>query len=289
MHEANFEINISRVRRAIDFWSEFTGGERLVAGVIADHFNADEGYAFPSYRYLEFVYGFSQTTIANTVGKLQEGLMTVDQAGGNNRYVPDTQKVEAVLADLEVKRDQWKKEKAARRASGRGAPSRRTPAPGDEAPASGGGAPASDDGARLLREMEPNVQGNAQPKAQHERAKALASCERGPVDLDRSDDCERPRPKWASHPEGFLAGDWWWDDKEFQPAIDLLGFDEYELDAEINRFIKHHRGERRHDWNPAWLEWIQTLNARRSSDGEPELAAAGDYESERHDDEDPSF
>ncbi|WP_426613281.1 hypothetical protein [Bradyrhizobium sp. McL0616] len=83
MPEKHFEINISRVRRAIDFWPEFTGGERSVAGVIADHFNADEGYAFPSYQYLEFVYGFSSATIARTVEKMRKGLMTIDQSGGN--------------------------------------------------------------------------------------------------------------------------------------------------------------------------------------------------------------
>jgi hypothetical protein len=50
-------------------------------------------YAFPSYRYLKFVYGFSQTTISNTVAKLHEGLMTIDQTGGNNQYAPDMLKV----------------------------------------------------------------------------------------------------------------------------------------------------------------------------------------------------
>lgn len=85
-------------------------------------------------------------------------------------------------------------------------------------------------------------------------------------------------PMWASHPQGLLAQDWTWNDREFRPAIDLLGFDEFQLDAEIDRFIAHHRGERRHDWNPVWLEWIQALNTRQSSDSQPEQVVAGDYE-----------
>lgn len=148
MPEKHSEINISRVRRAVDFWDGFTGGERLVAGVIADHFNIKEGYAFPSYRYLEFVYGFSQATISSTVSKLRRGLMTIDRAGGNNRYKPDPRKVESVLARLEAKRAEWKVRK---------------PKQG----ASRGEAGASRDEAEVLREVKPNVQRNAQPKDQH--------------------------------------------------------------------------------------------------------------------------
>ena len=148
MPEKHSEINISRVRRAIDFWDGFTGGERLVAGVIADHFNIEEGYAFPSYRYLEFVYGFSQATISSTVSKLRKGLMTIDRAGGNNRYKPDPRKVESVLARLEAKRAEWKVRK---------------PKQG----ASRGEAGASREEAGVLREVKPNVQRNAQPKDQH--------------------------------------------------------------------------------------------------------------------------
>lgn len=264
MPETDLEINISRVRRAIDFWPELTGGERLVAGVIADHFNPEEGYAFPSYQYLEFVYGFSSATIASTVKKILKGLMTIDQSGGNSRYAPNMLKVESILADLKKKQDEWKKIKAERNASRGKAASR-------------GKVPTSRDEAGVLREMKPNVQHNAQPKAQHERS-SLASGEQG-----------RLAPMWASHPQGFLAVDWTWDEREFQPAIDLLGFDEYELDAEIDRFAKHHQGERRHDWNPIWLDWIQALHSRRSSDRQPELATAGDCGSERRDDKDPPF
>ncbi|MCK1410195.1 helix-turn-helix domain-containing protein [Bradyrhizobium sp. 76] len=94
--------------------------------------------------------------------------------------------------------------------------------------------------------------------------------------------------EWANHPQGFLAWDWTWIDRDFQPAIDLLGLDEYELDAEIDRFVEHHPGERRHDWHPGWLEWIQALKASQSSDGQPEPATAGDYGPERCD-EDPPF
>lgn len=148
MPEKHSEINISRVRRAIDFWDGFTGGERLVAGVIADHFNPEEGYAFPSYRYLEFVYGFSQATISSTVRKLRKGLMTIDRSGGNNRYKPDSQKVESVLTRLEAKRAEWKVRK---------------PKQG----ASRGEAGASRDEAEVHREVKPNVQRNAQPKDQH--------------------------------------------------------------------------------------------------------------------------
>lgn len=287
MPETDFEINISRVRRAIDFWPEFTGGERLVAGVIADHFNPDEGYAFPSYQYLQFVYGFSSATIASTVEKMRAGLMTIDQSGGNSRYVPNMEKVESILADWKKKRKEWNEIKAERRASRGKAASR------GKVPASRGEVPASLGEVGALREVKPNDQPNAQPKAQHERATAPASGKRGPFDLDGDDGRLLPNgrllPKWASHPQGLLVGDWTWDDREFQPAIDLLGFDEYELDAEIDRFIKHHRDERRHDWNPVWLEWIQTLNARQSSDGQPEPTTAGDCGSERHDDEDPPF
>ncbi len=39
------------------------------------------------------------------------------------------------------------------------------------------------------------------------------------------------------------------------------------MDDEIDRFIAHHRDERRHDWNPGWLEWIQALKGRQSGDG----------------------
>lgn len=148
MPEKHSEINISRVRRAIDFWDGFTGGERLVAGVIADHFNPEEGYAFPSYRYLEFVFGFSQATISSTVRKLRKGLMTIDRSGGNNRYKPDPQKVESVLARLEAKRAEWKVRKSKQGASR-------------------GEAGASRDEAEVLREVKPNVQRNAQPKGQH--------------------------------------------------------------------------------------------------------------------------
>lgn len=86
---------------------------------------------------------------------------------------------------------------------------------------------------------------------------APAFGERELADLDEAEG--RLLPMWASNPEGFRAGDWTWDDREFQPAIDLLGFDEYALDAEINRFIENHQGERRHDWTPGWLEWIQAV------------------------------
>lgn len=146
-------VNISRVRRAIDFWDGFTGGERLVAGVIADHFNPDEGYAFPTYRYLEFVYGFSQTTISNTVEKLRKGLMTVDNSGGNNQYKPDPQKVESVLARLKEKRAEWNDKKAKDKKAKQMLHEMEQAAP--------------QDGAAALHEMEPNVQGNAQPKDQH--------------------------------------------------------------------------------------------------------------------------
>jgi hypothetical protein len=73
-------------------------------------------------------------------------------------------------------------------------------------------------------------------------------------------------PMWASHPEGYLVQDWQWDEREFQPAIDLLGFDTKELGDEIDHFTKHHRGERRHDWNPGWLEWIQALKDKLPED-----------------------
>src|SRR5262249_2825110 len=103
------KVNISRVRRAIDFArDEFTNTERLVAGVIADHFNAEEGYAFPSYRYLESVYGFRMDMIAKTVAKLKNGWMLIDKSSGNNQYVPNMRKVESVLARLEESRKEWK-------------------------------------------------------------------------------------------------------------------------------------------------------------------------------------
>ncbi|XUJ32268.1 hypothetical protein ACQ5SK_26915 [Bradyrhizobium japonicum] len=38
----------------------------------------------------------------------------------------------------------------------------------------------------------------------------------------------------------------------------MHGFDENELDEEIDFFIKHHGGERRLDWSPDWLAWIKT-------------------------------
>ncbi|MCP3412038.1 hypothetical protein [Bradyrhizobium sp. CCGB01] len=153
MPETHSEINISRVRRAIDFWDGFTGGERLVAGVIADHFNSEEGYAFPTYRYLEFVYGFSQTTISNAVEKLRKGLMTVDNSGGNNRYKPDPQKVESVLVRLKEKREEWKRKKSEDRKAKKVLHEMEQDAPRD--------------GAAALHEAEPNVQRNAQPKDQH--------------------------------------------------------------------------------------------------------------------------
>ncbi|WP_426613282.1 hypothetical protein [Bradyrhizobium sp. McL0616] len=170
-------------------------------------------------------------------------------------------KVESILADWKKKRKEWNEIKAKRRASRGKAASR------GEVPTSLGEVPASLGEVGALREVKRNVQSNAQPKAQHERAKTPASGERRPVDLDGDD---VTLPEWASHPQGVLVGDWAWDDRQFQPAIDLLGFDEYEMDAEIDRFIKHHRGERRHDWNPHWLEWIQALNARQSSARLPE-------------------
>lgn len=143
-------INISRVRRAIDFWPEFTGGERLVAGVIADHFNAKEGYAFPTYRYLEFVYGFSSDTISSAISKMRDGLMKIRKARkGNNCYEPDMQKVEAILDDLETARQRWHAQKdsssdeaALLRTAKQGASSRK---------------------ARVRRKTKRNVQ----PKAQH--------------------------------------------------------------------------------------------------------------------------
>lgn len=139
-------VNISRVRRAVDFSPEFTSGERQVAGVIADHFNAEEGYAFPTYRYLEFVYGFSPDTIGKTVKKLKSGWMVIDRSGGNNQYVPNMQKVESVLAALDARRAEWKEEKIrqsryVRRSKG-----------------------ATRDVAAVLRGTKPNVQRIAQPQ-----------------------------------------------------------------------------------------------------------------------------
>jgi len=146
-------INISRVRRAIDFWPEFTGGERLVAGVIADHFNAEEGYAFPTYRYLEFVYGFSSDTISGAISKMRGGLMKITKARkGNNCYEPDMQKVEAILADLETARKRWHEQKDA---SSEEAETLR--------PAKQG---ASSRKARVRRKTKRNVQPNAQHNAQ---------------------------------------------------------------------------------------------------------------------------
>lgn len=143
-------INISRVRRAIDYWPEFTGGERLVAGVIADHFNAKEGYAFPTYRYLEFVYGFSSDTISSAISKMRDGLMKIRKARkGNNCYEPDMQKVEAVLDDLETARQRWHAQKDA---SSDEAGLLRTAKQG-----------ASSRKARVRRKTKRNVQ----PKAQH--------------------------------------------------------------------------------------------------------------------------
>ena len=246
-------VNISRVRRAIDFWPELTGGEKRVAGVIADHFNSDDGYAFPSYRYLESVYGFSSATISAAVTKLHEGVMRIERPGANNRYLPDMVKVESILADLATKRAEWKegKGKKGKKGASRGeAASRRSGASQGEAGASQDEAGASRGEAGVLREVKPNVQLNAQPNAQPECPASPTSGERGP-------DEDRPMPKWASHTQGVLAGDWTWDDREFQPAIDMHGFDDDELEDEIDHFIEHHQGERRHDWNPGWLKWIQ--------------------------------
>ncbi|MEY9427031.1 hypothetical protein ABH975_002346 [Bradyrhizobium ottawaense] len=156
------EVNISRVRRAIDFCPGFTIGEREVAGVIADHFNAEEGYAFPSYRYLEFVYGFSQATISSTVRKLRQELMTIDRSGGNNRYSPDESKVESVLARLRARRAEWKEEQVLQQM-------KRQSALGAKAgvrvlqEVKHGASPSK---APVLQEVKRNVQPKAQPKAQ---------------------------------------------------------------------------------------------------------------------------
>ena len=188
---SNDNINISRVRRAIDFWPEFTGGERLVAGVIADHFNAEEGYAFPSYRYLNFAYGFSSATVSKTVEKLQQGLMRIDRSGGNNQYVPDMRKVESVLADLEAKRSEWKAKKSGQGAARGEAASRRSDALRGEAGASRDEADALRGEAGVLHEVKPNVQPNAQPKAQHKcptpRAHELVSLVGAGSFLDEAD------------------------------------------------------------------------------------------------------
>ena len=181
-HSDELEMNISRVRRAIDFWPEFTGGERQVAGVIADHFNPDEGYAFPGYRYLTFVYGFSSETIASAVAKLRDGLMKIKRSRkGNNCYEPDMQKVEAVLADLKTVRQLWEEQKDASsdkarmlRQAKQGASSRK---------------------ARVLRKKKRNVQPNAQSNAQHESPKfSPPSDERGQTGSGSGEDRSSGRP-----------------------------------------------------------------------------------------------
>lgn len=161
MPEKTFDINISRVRRAIDFSSDFTGGEKLIAGVIADHFNAKEGYAFPTYGYLESVYGFTPSMIWKTVTKIKSGWMEVDKSGGNNCYCPNMQKVESVLAGLDAKRKSWKKRDAeSRSAPETGAGSR---GEGDTSREEGG---TSHGEAEAPLVESPNAQVNAQPNAQ---------------------------------------------------------------------------------------------------------------------------
>jgi hypothetical protein len=258
------EMNISRVRRAIDFSKDFTGGEKLIAGVIADHFNAEEGYAFPSYQYLVFVYGFTPSMVWKTVKKLKTDWMMIDKSSGNNQYIPNMRKVESVLAGLEAKRVVWKERKAALGDVSLGEAGTSL----GEAGTSLGEAGTSLGEAAVPLLESPNVQLIAQPKAQHKRPTPPACGKHAPggglggaLGDHRFDEDGRLLPKWASHPQGLLAGDWTWGDREFQPAIGLLGLDEYQLDAEIDRFTTHHRGERRHDWNPVWLEWIQALDA----------------------------
>ncbi|GEC47296.1 hypothetical protein ACK28Q_06190 [Bradyrhizobium japonicum] len=62
----------------------------------------------------------------------------------------------------------------------------------------------------------------------------------------------------AENESGVLVNFWEWNKDEFKPAVDMHGFDENELDEEIDFFIKHHGGERRLDWSPDWLAWIKT-------------------------------
>ncbi|WP_316234061.1 hypothetical protein [Bradyrhizobium sp. SZCCHNR1098] len=166
-------INISRVRRAIDFSRDFTSAQKKVAGVIADHFNPDEGYAFPPERYLMSVYGFSSSLIYETNRVIRKsGLMNIDRSSGNNRYTPNMVKVESVLDALGAERARWKAGNVRRNTSrvedaslskdGTNASLSEECASLSEASASQG------EGGAPLRQR-PNVQGNAQPNAKHKR------------------------------------------------------------------------------------------------------------------------
>lgn len=66
----------------------------------------------------------------------------------------------------------------------------------------------------------------------------------------------------AENASGVLVDYWRWSEDEVKPAIDALGFDEFELDDEIDIFIKSHRGERKLEWNNDWLAWINIPEVR---------------------------
>lgn len=171
------EVNISRFRRAIDFTQDFTGGEKLIVGVIADHYNPQEGYAYPTERYLEVVYGFTPSMIHKTVAKLRNVWMFVDKPDGNNRYFPNMRKAESVLAGLDAARKEWRKRKGTSR--------------GEVDTSRGEVGYLSERGGVPLVER-PNVQWNAQPNVQrecyvHDRAGADRGADRDEEPVSTSD------------------------------------------------------------------------------------------------------
>ncbi|MDR6305943.1 hypothetical protein GGQ85_003670 [Nitrobacter vulgaris] len=226
MHEntekSKIEVNVSRFRRAIDFTDEFTSGERAIAGVIADHFNKEEGYSFPTYKYLEHVYGFSSSMVAKTIDKIKRDWMTVDGSKRNNSYRLNMLKAESVLKELKKAREEWKSrdkdevgddstvsESAPRRAARSNRAQRRVRESDTECGSNRQGGVAEDDkgtsqeevGAaqeevgtsqeavsELLRK-KPNVQPNAQCNAQYDcpNIKESPNCRRGSAHNAESD------------------------------------------------------------------------------------------------------
>lgn len=130
-------LDVTKFRRALDFArSERTGDVKdrltpsdvLIAGIVADLFNKEEGCSWQTFEYLRFVYGFSSSTISSTMEKLGRlgwySVIRYPKKGAKteaNNYIPNAEKAAAVLSELKRRQDQWHEHRKKRRFENRSA------------------------------------------------------------------------------------------------------------------------------------------------------------------------